>query len=138
MEAELVTAGFTSREAALLIGLVPIAFARPILEQLGVTEFVKTISAKDKHGNWVNIPLASIPIYGVALSIAREHRSVGLIDHEAYKRIVGRSAPLNAVSKALNAGADVKGATVADALISIRAEDLRESWIGRINRVIFR
>jgi hypothetical protein len=139
MEAALIGAGFTKKEAALLVAFVPQAFARPVLEKLGVTQFSESVSATNRDDESVNIPLGSIPIYTTALGIAREHRRVGLIDQKKYERLVYRSASIEAVTKALNAHTDVKGAAVAEALVSMNAEDLRtESWFVRLKRTIFR
>jgi hypothetical protein len=80
METGLVSAGFTKREAGLLVAFVPQAFARPVLGKLGVMQFPESVSAKNRDDELVNAPLASIPIYTTALGIAREHRRVGLID----------------------------------------------------------
>jgi hypothetical protein len=72
----------------------------------------------------VQVPLASQDVYQSALTLAREHRRVGLMDHEVFKAFARRCSQLDAVSKALNAGADVRGATVAAALIEMAAGDL--------------
>jgi hypothetical protein len=110
---------------------------QPILEELGVSHFVESVSAKNRSGEWVLVPLASQEIYQLALTLAREHRGVGLMDHEVFKALALRCSQIDAVSKALNAGADVRGATVAAALIEIAAEDLEpESWFGRIKRAM--
>jgi hypothetical protein len=61
MEAELMNSGFSKREAALLVAFVPRAFARPVLEKLGVTQFSESVSAKNHDDEMVSIPLASVP-----------------------------------------------------------------------------
>ena len=61
MEAGLMNSGFSKREAALLVAFVPQAFARPILEKLGVTQFSESVSAKNNDDEMVSIPLTSIP-----------------------------------------------------------------------------
>jgi hypothetical protein len=72
LAAELVSTGFTTRDAEVLIRLVPLALSRPIMEQLGVSHFVESVSARNKADEWVQIPLASQPIYKSALKLARE------------------------------------------------------------------
>jgi hypothetical protein len=128
---------FTQLEAELLTAFVPLAFSRPILEELGVAHFVDTVSAKSRSGEWTQVPLASQAVYQAALTFAREHRRVGLIDNEVLKVWALRCSQLAAVGNALNAGADVRGATVATALIAIQAEDLAPgSWFRRLRRAI--
>jgi hypothetical protein len=61
MEAELMNSGFSKREAALLVAFVPQAFARPVLEKLGVTQFSESVSAKNHDDEMVSFPLASMP-----------------------------------------------------------------------------
>jgi hypothetical protein len=135
---ELVQTGFTKRDADLLVAFVPMALSRPILEQLGVSHFVERVSAKNRSGEWVESPLADQPVYTMALAMAREQRrGAGVIDKEAYKSLAQRCSSINAMSNASNAGVDVKGATVATALISLRAEDLRAvSWVSRLKRAV--
>lgn len=133
----LTRAGFTPLEADKLMALVPLAFSRPILEELGVCHLSDTVSAKNRSGDWVQVSLSSQKVYQLALTLAREHRRVGSMDHEVYKALACRCSQIDAASKALNAGADIKGATVAAALLSISAEDLTpESWFSRIRRAI--
>jgi hypothetical protein len=130
-------AGFTNSEADALIAFVPLAFSRPIMEELGVAHFSESVSAKNKSGQWIQIPLASQTVYVAALTVAREHRRSGLIDRDVFKTLALRCSQLDAVSNALNAGADVRGATVATALIALHAEDLiPASWFRRLKRAI--
>lgn len=72
LAAALVSAGFTARDAGILVALVPLALSRPILEQLGVSHFADTVSAKNRANEWVQFPLSSQPIYVTALGLARE------------------------------------------------------------------
>ena len=138
LAAELVSAGFTTRDAEVLVALVPLALSRPILEQLGVSHFVDTISAKNKADEWIQFPLTSQRIYVTALGLAREQwRGAGVIDKEVYKNLAQRCSTIDAVSNLLNAGASAKGATVATALASLKAEDLHPApWIIRLLRVV--
>jgi len=124
LSAALVRNGFSKREADLLIAFVPLAFSRPVLEDLGVAHFAETVSAQTAKGTWIEVPLTSQPIYVAALEIAREHRRAGLIRNEAFKVIALRSEQLSAASNALNAGADLKGASIASAFVRLPAEEL--------------
>lgn len=133
----LTNGGYTPSEVKRLMAFVPLAFSRPILEELGVSHFVESVSAKNRNGEWVQVPLASQSIYIAGLTLAREHRRVGLMDHEVFKALARRCSQIDAVSNALNAGANVRGATMAAALIAIAAEDLApESWFTRIKRAL--
>ena len=140
LAAALVSAGFTMRDAKVLVALVPLALSRPILEQLGVSHFVENVSAKNEADEWLEFPLSSQPIYVTALGLAREQwRGAGLIDKEVYKGLAERCSTLNAMSNLLNAGASARGATLATALVCLRAEDLgAESWFVRLKRAICR
>ena len=122
---ELKKGGFSAREAGLLVALVPTAFGRPLLEKLGVTEFAPSVSVPKRAGGWVDLPLAQFPIFTTALSVAKEHWRSGTFERRAYESIALRSAEVNAANRALNDGVDIKGATVASALVGPPfAEDL--------------
>jgi hypothetical protein len=137
IESALKSAGFSGREAALLVALVPSAFARPVLEKLGFTHFVESVSARNVDGEWVQVPLRKVQLYQLALTIARRHYAGGALDHEHYKGLASRSAELNAASNALNSGAKLGGSTIATALIGVSAEDLvHGSWYARLRRAI--
>jgi len=83
----LTDAGFTKLEAQLLEAFVPMAFSRPVLEDLGVAHFSEFVSAKTRTGRWEQVPLALQPVYVTALEIAREHRCHGLIDNKVFKTL---------------------------------------------------
>jgi hypothetical protein len=48
----LTTGGYTPSEVKRLTVFVPPAFSRPILEELGVSSFVESVSAKNRRGEW--------------------------------------------------------------------------------------
>jgi hypothetical protein len=124
MAAELSNAGFSTLEARLLVVLIPTAFSRPLLEKAGITDFAPTISAPTRSGGRVDIPLRTWPLYGEALALAREHYQSDILDPDVYKRVTIRSAEVNALNKALTQGEDVKGASIASAIVWVCAEDL--------------
>ena len=135
--AALQAAGYSARDSALLVAFVPSAFAQPVLEKLGVGEIAESVSARDKVGEWVQVPLSKVSIYQQALAIARGQLGAGSVDPEHYRQLALRSAELNVASNALNTGADVKGATLATALISVTAEDLGHgSWFSRLRQIL--
>lgn len=116
--AALESRGFTEAEACRLATLLPIAFSRPILEDLGVAHFDPEISAYEMDGSLVRAELMRQPEYAGGLRLARRHRKMGVMDHEVYKRICESSADLDGASRALDEGADLIGAAVSSALVS--------------------
>ena len=136
IESALKSAGFSARDAALLVALVPSAFARPALEKLGIAHFVESVSARNVHGEWVQVPLRKVRLYQLALTIARRNYAGAAVDPEHYKGLASRSAELNAASNALNAGMALEGSTFATALVGVRAEDLGYgSWYAKLRRL---
>jgi hypothetical protein len=105
--------GFAEGEAWRIVALLPIAFSRPVLEELGVRRFVTEITALRSDGTQVTVSLMRQPEYVAALKLARLHRRKGTMNHEAYKRIAGSSSDMDAASKALNEGKDIAGAIIA-------------------------
>jgi hypothetical protein len=129
----LTNSGFTALEASLLLAFVPSAFARPVLEGLGVQHFGESVSAPKKGGGRVEVPLKEIPVYCAALALVRGHPSAQILQPEHFKSLAMRSAELDAANNALNAGADLKGGAFASALVSVSAEDLGYgSWPSRL------
>jgi hypothetical protein len=127
------SAGFSDRDSQILVAFVPTAFARPVLERLGVEHFAESVSAPTGTGNWVDIPLKSISIYNAALAIAR--RRAGAINPDHFEALAMRSAELDSASRALDAGANVKGSAVATALVHLTAGELGYgSWLGKLRR----
>ncbi|HYG29863.1 MAG TPA: hypothetical protein VD887_06585 [Allosphingosinicella sp.] len=113
----LVAAGFEESVAYRLVAFLPSAFARPVLEELGVTEFGGA-SVVDEDGRWISVWLEDQPEYCAALALAREHRRVGIIPREIYEAIVYGTSEIDALSNALNDGLKVDGSTLAIALNS--------------------
>jgi hypothetical protein len=125
-------AGFGPEESRVIVDTLPEAFALPAMEDLGVV-VSNVASAKDSAGRWAEISLAECSFFQAALNLAREHRAFGTLSQETYKAIAERSSLVNAVSNALNAGADVNGATLAMALVGARAEDFgSRPWYSRL------
>jgi hypothetical protein len=99
------------------VALLPLAFSRPVLEQLGIKHFVPVVMAVARDGTPVQAMLMRQPEYAVGLKVARRHRRKGLMDHEVYKAVTSGSADIDAVSNALNAGATLAGSTIASFLV---------------------
>ncbi|MDB5704299.1 MAG: hypothetical protein JWN66_1415 [Sphingomonas bacterium] len=114
--AALVARGFSPGEAHRLVAFLPLAFSQPIVEEFGATIAPK-ISIRTAEGGSIVATLVRQPEYVGALALAREHRRSGRMDQEIYKAIVNSSAEIDALSNALNAGAELSGAVLAAALV---------------------
>jgi len=108
--------GFGEGEAHRLVALLPMAFCRPILEDLGVRHFVMRLAATGMDGTSVKADLMRQPEYVAGLRLARKHYKAGTLNPLVYERIVMRSADFDAASNALNSGANLSGATIGSAL----------------------
>jgi hypothetical protein len=116
--AELLMAqGFEEGAAYRLVAFLPSAFARPILEELGVKHFAGA-SVPTANGGSFEVSLEDQPEYRAALALAREHRRTGAIPREVYRAIVYGTSEIDAVSNAVNEGADVEGGALTLALLS--------------------
>ena len=113
----LIAAGFEKGQAHRIVAFFPTALARPVLEKLGVTGFVKATSVIGDDGQEVKFDLARQPEYVAALRAGREHRKTGCLPHDETKAIIFVSADVDAISKALNDGCDVKGGTIASSYL---------------------
>lgn len=114
---DLIAAGFEKGQAHRIVAFFPTALARPVLEKLGVTGFVKATSVIGDDGQEVKFDLARQPEYVAALRAGREHRKTGCLPHDETKAIIFVSADVDAISKALNDGSDVKGGTIASSYL---------------------
>ena len=114
--AELQAAGFDEAQANRFIELLPMAFSRPVLEHFGV-QVTGTVSARTEVGEEVQFRLDRQPEYVAGLALARRHRASGCMPDWAYEAIAGSSGEIDALSNALNEGADVEGGVIAAALV---------------------
>jgi hypothetical protein len=131
----LVDRGFETSVAHRLVAFMPSALARPVLEELGVTNFAECMAISLSGGGDVYVRLQDQPEYVAVLALAREHRRHGILKPETYRAIVGETAEIDAISNALNAGANVAGSSVTTALLPpIYADHViapRRNWIHR-------
>jgi hypothetical protein len=135
--ARLKSAGFSARESELLVAFVPSAFARPVLENLGVTNFVELVSVPKKGGGTLEVELDSIPVFTQALGLVRGNAHSSLVLPEHFKALAMRSAEVDAANNALNAGESLEGATFALALAGPVADVLGfDSWLARLRRLV--
>lgn len=113
----LIADGFAESTAYRLAAFLPSAFARPVLEELGVTDFAPACVVTE-DGAEIRVFLEDQPEYCAALALARAHRETGTIPPEVYRAIVNGTAEIDAISNALNDGMDIEGAVVVVALNS--------------------
>ncbi|MGY4398376.1 hypothetical protein ACVWZA_003582 [Sphingomonas sp. UYAg733] len=66
---------------------LPMAFSGPILEDLGITKFVPTISVLTAEGGEIPAKLDRQPEYVAALALARRHCQAVRMDHDVYEAI---------------------------------------------------
>jgi hypothetical protein len=105
-----------------LIDWIPEAFGAVLIGhmKLGIN-LPKTFTAKDAHGLWQEFPFSAEPIFVKAVQAA------AVIHHEGPREVFVALAPsgcmVGAVNRALNAGADLSGASLAGpAMLGIPAE----------------
>lgn len=108
-------AGFDEGETYRAIAFVPVGLSRPLLEQLGVTNFADVASIPQADGDWLTVRLSAQPEYVAVVAAARDHFSTGSLPHEAFEAVVLKCSDVAAVSEALDAGVDIAGATIATA-----------------------
>jgi len=134
----LVAAGFSKLDSKQLVCFVPLAFSRPVLERLGVTDIAESFSVMTGAGRWVEMQLSTQPVYSLAASIIGDPETMAAMSNQAFKRVITRCPMLNAANHALNTGSDVAGAACAVAFNNLTAEDLGYlPWWSKIRRAMF-
>jgi len=112
--------GYSEAEAHRLLAFVPSAFARPILERLGLTEFSDAAVVLCENGEEITFSLRDQPEFVLALSAARDHFERGTLPREAFEKLAMSSSEIDMVNRALNEGVDVRGGAVATAFADQR------------------
>jgi hypothetical protein len=103
---KLVQGGLGEDEAERVVAFLPIAFGRVVISQVGEVRFSRTYMTEDTGREF---ELDAEPIYCLALEVAKESYASGILGRERFSEIATRSAELQAVNKALNAGVKVDG-----------------------------
>ena len=129
--------GLSERDAELAV-VLPIAFGRVILRKLGVDEFPKTYFIKDTRGTWVERPLPDEPWYRAAMHLAAAtvthgYSADGCVgetpSRAEFEEVMYRSPEVRCVNDALQAGLELKGATLSPLhLIRLTVESERPRW----------
>jgi hypothetical protein len=133
----LAEAGFSKLDAEQLVTFVPLAFSRPVLERMGVTDLPESFSVMTRAGRWVQMSLAEQPVYVLAASIIGDSDTMAAMSNATFKHLVKRCPMANAADGLLNAGQDFSEAAMPVALSNLTAEDLGYlPWWRRLRRSI--
>ncbi|MFO1170361.1 MAG: hypothetical protein U1E49_05260 [Hyphomicrobiaceae bacterium] len=96
-----------------IIAHLPSAYARRVLDELGVREN-DSYSQPLTNGKWIAVPYARDPVWRAALAFAKADFQRGN-QRDAQGRIAQRSAEIDSLNAALEAGSDPKEAVSATA-----------------------
>ena len=99
---------------------LPEAFGLVAVSHIEELHVPTTFSARRTDGTWELFPFSAEPLFAasVRLALAAVHQA-----HPSFKAIAEQSSAIAAVDNALNAGQDLKGATLSGpALVGIPAE----------------
>ena len=94
-----------------IIDWLPEAFGFILVGHMGNLTLPTTFQARDTAGDWVEIPLSKEPILAEALDLASRVFHNGPKD--VFSSLALRSAVVDVVNNALNAGASLEGARLA-------------------------
>ena len=104
----LVKAGLAEGDAAAMLQLLPLAFGRVLLLEMGVERFEDEFQVKDDRGEWVSFRLSDQPAYREGMKLALAAFYHGALPRTAFAAVATRSAEVGAASKALDAGSTIK------------------------------
>jgi hypothetical protein len=119
--AEMVREGFEAGEANRFAAFMPMAFARPVMEQLGAKEFVETVSVEAGDGAFFDILLENQPEYVASLHVGRLRRFLDPAPAKIIADIASTSAEIDAANHVFNEGSTLKDATVASTIGALYA-----------------
>jgi hypothetical protein len=107
---------------------LPITFGWVLLKKMGVQNFPSTFKVLNKNNKEVEFNVSGQDIFMGSLTLAFnifEHGYTEIITQEVVTELINRSSEVDAANRALNAGSEIKGATLQATLIhSIKAEEL--------------
>jgi hypothetical protein len=104
-----------------VIDWLPEVFGMVLVSHIDTVVLPTTFSAKDKRGEWVEVPLSAEPIFESAMRLATQMLHDG--SQDVFRNIALRSGVVPAAHRALNEGRSLKGATMSGpALLGIPAE----------------
>ena len=109
-----------------MVDWIPEAFGVVLLPHIAKLVIPSTFSAKARDGNWMQFDFKVEPIFIKSLPIASTLYHSG--PRNVFSNIALRSSMVDVVNRALNAGAEIHGASISGpALIGIPAEVYRGS-----------
>jgi hypothetical protein len=114
--------------ARMIYYFLPITFGWALLKKMGVEKFPSTFKLLDKKNNEVEFNVSEQNMFMGSLTLAFNTFEYGYtekVTQEVVTELINRSAEVDAANRALNAGSEIKGASLQSTLIhSIRAEEL--------------
>ncbi len=127
--ATLIEDGLGLAAAERVAAFLPIAFGRVVLSHLAKITFTTDYVI---HETGQTRSLSSEPIFTAALALATESYHSGILAKETFSAIATRSAEMAAVSKAMNDGADVNGASLRSIEFSGYKTLGKSGWLLRV------
>jgi len=122
--------GYKIDLAERFVAFMPLAFGRVVISKIGDVSFTSNYKVKEQNQEFA---LNEEPIYCLAYKLAIESYEKGIIEREIFSAIATRSAELNSVNKALNAGEDINGAKFSTILLfGFNTLGKPKSWFRRI------
>lgn len=109
-------AGFEQRDADCLAALLPIAFGRAALQQLGVTRFRDDARVRHPDGSDTYIFLSDQPLYVAAVQIAVQSLHHGTPAPATAQTLMSWSSELKVLAPEIQAGNPVDGRAVSKLL----------------------
>ena len=119
-------AGFTAMDADRAVIFVPSAFARPILQRLGVEHFPTTYKVQDASGTWHELPLAEEPWFHAGIVVAAAVLTHGYAtqgctgptpSRAEFEAVLTLSAEMGATGQALDRKVDLTASTLHPLLV---------------------
>ena len=118
--------GYDALRAELLVAFVPLGLGRAVISRLPAAPPVALSAAAQirdfARQRTLEVELDDVPEFVAARELGEETFLTGVVTREHFQAAAGFSAELNLVSEALNAGADIGGATVAPPVLLRLAE----------------
>lgn len=93
-----------------LMDWLPEAFGLILVGHMGEIGLPRTFKARDHSGEWREIPLSNEPVFARAVEFAAHVYHAG--PRHLFSGMAAQSAVVDAVSRALNAGDAIDGATL--------------------------
>ena len=133
--AELRRNGSTEVDAEFAVAFVPLAFGRATLRRIPACEGIKLPDEAEIPGEpgrqADRVHLSCIPHFSLALELAEEAFSTGVVGREKFMAVSLRSAEVQAVNRALGELRSLKGGVMTPTVLN-RLGDLRKRMPNRV------